>query len=279
MQMNNEKIEEVEEEFGHEIVRKQFSDLGIKIEEYPEIFERLTEIDGSRESHFYDSAKMAEMIDLLWEKLELKGISREKMKLCALLHDIGKSGPEKSSPRAHEAVKKLFQHKPFKDSSTKPIRVALRDENFPGREEIEKILGEELGIDVEKERMIDFWRRHVDWTYEILQAHKGGPIDDEVISVASSHHILDGKNPAGLSLETIPSDAKVLEAMDKYQILTLIDKYQAYRGRSAYSHEEAIQALEEIVAKSSLPKVAEKEYLRFIKILAESKKELEESFS
>jgi len=275
MPNNFEKREKLEYEPNQDFIQRQFAELGIDIKEYPQILERLTELNERKESHFYDAVKMTEIIDLLWDKIESKNISKEKMKICALLHDIGKSGPEEASPSVRKIIEKLFEHKTFRDSRDKSIREALEEEKIEDKESVLKLL-KELKIDIDKEKMIDFWHRHADWTYEILKNNQKGEIDEEVVIIASSHHILDGKNPANLPAEEIPDDAKTLEIMDKYQILTLIDKYQAYRGRSAYSHEEAIKALENTIKKSSLKEEIKNKYLRIIETLANSKEKLEQ---
>lgn len=272
-----EKEKKLESEPSQDFIRNQFLNLGVDLEkENPVIFERILELNGGKESHFRDAVKMAEIIDLIWEDLEVKSISREKMKLCALLHDIGKTGPLDASPKVKKVIKNLFEHRTFKDSRGKNIDSALQEEKVEDWEEVEKILKEELGVDLKKETMIDLWQRHADWTYEILKNNKSESIDEEVVIIASSHHILDGKNPAGLATEDIPEGAKSLEMMDKYQVLTLVDKYQAFRGRSAYDHEEAIMALVALVeGRKWLSAKAKEEYFKFIDILAKSKDKLE----
>ncbi len=265
----------VERESNKDFVARQFADLGIEIEDYPEIANRLMELNERPESHFGDAVNMAEIIDLLWNKIELKTVSKEKLKLCALLHDIGKSGPAKADQETRQVIQKLFDSKLFKDSRSKPIREALREEGIAGREQIEMVL-ENLGIDIDQERMIDFWRRHADWTYDVLKNNQGGAIDEEVIAIASSHHILDGKNPANLPLDKIPEGAKTIEVIDGYQTLTLVDKYQAYRGRSAYSHEEAIEAILTMIQNSNLGSEVKNNYLRIVGLLADSKEVLEQ---
>lgn len=270
--MPEKELQKIEYEPSQDFVIKQFADLEVDIKDYPQILERLDELNEKKESHFKDAVKMTEIIDLLWDKIERKNISKEKMKLCALLHDIGKSGPSQASLSVRQIIEKLFDHKTFKDSKNKPLKESLEIEKIEDRENIIKLF-KELDIDVEKETLIEFWRRHVDWTYDILKNNQNGIIDDEVIIIASSHHILDGKNPAKRDLDKIPEEAKALEMMDKYQILTLIDKYQAYRGRSAYSHEEAIKELRKIT--DPLPEKTKKEYLKIIDLLETSRGELE----
>jgi hypothetical protein len=290
------KPPKIETEPPQDLVAAQFADLGVDIKnDYPQIYERLLELNGGKESHFHDAVKMAEIIDRLWDKLELENIhkdgeekiTKEKMKLCALLHDVGKSGPRDARIEERRIIQLLFAQKTFKDSRGKSIRDALKAEGIEEREDMQKLLKEAgmslegvlmtLGMDLDKNKMIDFWQKHVDWTYDILKANQGGVIDERTIDIASSHHILDGKNPANLPLEKISDDVKTIELIDKYQILTLIDKYQAYRGRSAYSHEEAIVALKDNVNKSILPAEAKKDYLRFIeKTLEKSEEELKQ---
>ena len=272
-----EEEKKIEKE-ANQVVRNEFLKIGVAIEKYPQIFERLVEINNNREGHFYDAIKMAEIVDLIWENLDLKGISKEKMKLCILVHDIGKSGPLNISENGKKIIKKLFQHRPFKDSRDKPISLALAEENIEGRDEINKFLSEELKIDTNQEKMIDFWRRHVDWSYEILKNNRSDLIDEEVILIVAAHHLLDGKDPAQILAkgQEVSLNAQFLEIIDKYQILTLIDKYQAYRGRSNYSHEEAILYLKDLVEKSNFSEKTKQEYLKFVDILDKSRDKLKE---
>lgn len=93
--------------------------------------------------------------------------------------------------------------------------------------------------------------------------------------IASTHHVLEGYNPAALPLDDIHPGSKTLELMDKYQALAMVDKYQAFRRRSGFDHDAAIRSLREMVQKNErLNATSKKEYDRIIDTLDASKEEL-----
>jgi len=110
-----------------------------------------------------------------------------------------------------------------------------------------KVLKEKL--DVKKHTMIDLWNQHDYWTYDILTQYNQGKIDDKIIKIASTHHFFEGHNPAGIKKSEIEeiTAAGALELVDKYLILTLVDKYQAYLEREKISHQEAIKRLKSYI--------------------------------
>jgi len=257
--------------------------IGFRVERHPELWSALAETG----EHFDDAVCMAREIDAVWDKLELKGISREKMMLCALLHDVGKAGPEKRSTELHRAIKQLFAppRKPFNPfrqqngrTVPKTIRDFMEETEMRGAFEVEAVLEKELKIKSDAKPIIDFWRDHADWTYDLLSHHREGEVDDDVVTIASTHHVLEGRNPAHVPLDDIHPGSKVLELMDKYQTLAMIDKYQAFRGRGGLDHEKAIEALRRIIeANKTLDTVAKQEYGRIIDVLASSEEELTET--
>jgi hypothetical protein len=263
-------------------VKKSFAGLGIKIEESPEIFERLVELAQSQESHFYDATEIAAMIDNLWPKLDLKGITKEEMELCSLLHDIGKSGPAEAPVEVRSAVEKIFCYKPLKvNNVNKDMSMAefLEKSGIVEPELVGTILKEKLGINLEQEKIGEFWDRHSQWTYEILNKLLAVGNKEQIIEIASAHHLIDDQNPNGLPSENNSPDEKFLEFMDKYQALTLIDKYQALRARSGFSHNQAITSLKQLVDQNQkeMDETIRSSYERIIDVLAGSENELNEA--
>lgn len=251
---------------GEKMVEREFARLGIDIGEYPEIKERLCRLAIEKNSHFKDSAQMAEIIDRLWPRFDITLISKEKMRLCALLHDIGKSGPADATPAARAAVNRIFTHDAFKGMARLSIREALVKQGFKDRLEIEHILTNELGIDVSEEKMIEFWRQHAGWGYDILKKWQAGVIDDEVALIAVSHHIFQHKNPAHINLEK--------SQMATIVLLAMVDEYQAWRGRGGLEHKAAAARLKQNISQSHVGKRLIATAEKFIEIIADSEEEL-----
>lgn len=268
---------ETDREIAQDNVRKSFHDLGVKIEESPEIFERLVELAQSRQSHFFDATEIAAMIDKLWPKLNIKGISKEEMELCSLVHDVGKSGPAEAPAAVRLAVEKIFRYKPFNVRPDMTMAEFLAKSGIEEPEAIGEILKDRLGIDLEKEKIGEFWDRHSQWTYEILNKLLQVKNKDEIVKVAAAHHLIDNQNHSGLPQEKNEPDQKFLEFMDKYQTLTLIDKYQAWRTRSGFSHNRAIETLKQLIDQKEVDERIRSSYERIIGVLADSEKELNEA--
>jgi HD-GYP domain-containing protein (c-di-GMP phosphodiesterase class II) len=253
-------------------VEQIFTDLDINFkDQHPALFERLVEMHAEEESHFYDAIEMAKMIDKNWDRLGLEDLDKQKMILCALLHDIGKSGPAEASVEARTACRWLF-HKSYaikhlpEDADVRQLsmREFIDNSEQPDKDKVQELLTKELKIDIDQTNMIEFWRGHVDWTYDILSNHMKGDVDQAVVLITASHHILDGKNPANLKEEEVPESAQWIGVIEEYQILTLVDKYQAFRERSHLSHPQAIIALRATVEGSSLSAEMQANYLRII---------------
>lgn len=270
-QSNREgKMATTDKERGKKMVDGAFAELGINISEYPETLERLGQIALEENSHFRDSAQMAEIIDRLWPRFGITSISKDKMRLSALLHDIGKSGPVNASPELRAVIGKMFTHDAFKSAANLSIREALEKEKFKERFEMERRLKDELEIDVTEEKMIEFWRRHAEWGYDILKKFQGGVIDEEVALIAGSHHIFQHKNPAHINLEKNQLATIVLLAM--------VDEYQAFRARGGAEHDVAISKLREVLAKSHVGKRPREMAGKVVEILANSEEDLKQIF-
>jgi len=261
-------------------IREAFANLGINIEkEHPEIFQRLKEMHSQENSHFKDSLEMAKIIKNLWDKLEIQDVSKEKMILSALLHDIGKSGPADASEDEREIIHFLFSKKLPKinreDASEKELTIQEIVENTNHNFDNEKVKKYIESLNLDSNNALHFWRRHAQWTYDILKKNSHGKIDDELIRIASSHHMLEGENPAGISEDEISQGSRALEVIDKYYFLALVDKYQAFRERSQKTHQEAIDILIEMVEKSAHGEESKKHYLQILEKIKNSEDILE----
>jgi HD-GYP domain-containing protein (c-di-GMP phosphodiesterase class II) len=259
---------------NRQFVVDQFRELGVEIEKNEDLLERLTEL--KEDGHFDDAAKMAKIMDII-PSLSEEG--KRNLKIAALVHDIGKTGKVNANKEERELIRTIFRHKKFNDSVNTKARDAINKEleNDPLKNEIINYLEKEgVNIDSEKRTMKELWRDHVDDTYEILKALSHTQINSEIINIAASHHYLEGRNPVGLKDEEISKEIQIFGMTNGYLILTLVDKYQAYRERKEpFSHQDAIQKLKEEVEASERPKNIKRGYRKAIDILEGLEKDLE----
>ncbi len=259
-------------------VEQAFADFEIDLEGIDaSVLERLIEIHSEEDSHFYDAIEMAKMLDKNWEHLGLEATDKKKMLVCALLHDVGKAGPEKASPEARQLCLWLFhkQHHVQSEIDLRELKVMdfINTSDYPDPSRARSLLTAKDGLNIvnlDNLTMIDFWRMHVDWTYDILSQHLSPEVDEKVVVIAASHHLLDGKNPAELAEDEIPEESQWLEVTEEYQVLTLVDKYQAFRQRSAVSHEEAIAFLLAMIEKSKLSDILRDSYRKIVAKFSET---------
>lgn len=229
--------------------------IDLDLDRHPEVRGRLVEIG----THFEDSLDIARLLRTLYaelkDELELSQEGPERIMRAAVLHDVGKSGPAGEKGPFHAAVRRLFvnpkkRFSPYADGRAKSVAGYLAEQELPAQEEILAGL-KEAGIDAATESMIDFWRRHAAWTYDILRVELAAnptDIDEETIRVAASHHLLEGQNPAGLDLARVPPDAQTLEILEHCEMVEAIDKYQALRVRGGMNHADAMTKLRAIFA-------------------------------
>lgn len=249
-------------------VRQAFADFEIDLEGIDSsVLVRLIEIHSEENSHFYDAIEMAKMLDKNWEHLGLENIDKKKMLVCALLHDVGKSGPEQASIEARQLCLWLFhkQHHVQTEIDVRELKVMdfINTSDYPDPKRARELLTAKDGLNIanlDNLTMIDFWRMHVDWTYDILSQHLSKEVDEKIVVVTASHHLLDGKNPAHLEDDKLPTESRWLEMTEQYQVLTLVDKYQALRHRSAMSHEEAVAFLLQMIDASKIENTLKTSY-------------------
>lgn len=282
----------IEEEILKEIAARehfvisQFERVGLDIRQYPELFDRLKQLHGPESKHFEDAVQMVEIIEEIWEELDKQlpfKLEKEKMILATLLHDVGKSGPKEATTEEQKLIVTLFDPTHYerivaagKNVAEETILRALHDSDLEdgAQRKIAKYLNS-LGIDISSEKMIDFWRRHADWTYDILKDLEDEKLDNRLAVMAASHHILDGKNPAGINLEQIPEEARTIEIIETYEVLTIVDKFQAFIKRSGLDHATAIKILRSIILKQKFPKRVEEGYLAILTIIENSEDKLQ----
>lgn len=275
-----------EEGAREQFIAEQFSRANLDIRTYPELFARFKRLHGPESRHFEDAAQMAEIIDAIWPELESElpfKLDKEKLLQTTLLHDIGKSGPEEAASEEQELVVALFNpahYRKILESGAGIERLtvidALRGSDFDLSTQL-KIANalKQWGIDFETEKMIDLWRRHADWTFDVLAPIQDEKITRELAIAAASHHILDGKNPAGLNPEEIPNEAKTLEIAESYEVITMVDKFQAFVKRSGLGHKEAVAVLRVIIDRQSLPDKVKDDYRKILTVIDRSGEKLQ----
>lgn len=285
----------VSDQFEAIYKEKEDKENRFKINESPELLERLVELANMPHSHFDDAAKMAEMIEAVWDEIKKENghISLEELKLACLFHDIGKSGPVDATREERLIIEQIFNpiyFNPDSDNFKKALPGETREkrrevlkqskiaevldiEKFPNTEAIKAYLQtltlhiydleknelREEKLDLNKHTMIDLWREHDYWTYELLQKYGNGKIPPKIIIIASTHHTLDGHDPANIDGK-IPNEAVTLELLDKYLMLTLIDKYQAFVERSGKNHKQTIAILRNDIESKKTKGVFKKMY-------------------
>lgn len=255
--------------------------IGLELEKHPVIRERLAEIG----THFEDSVDMAKIIRAVYgelsEKLGLKPEERERMMRAAVLHDIGKSGPPGVEGPFNKAVQTLFvpPEKPFKthvDGRPKSIEEFMAEQNTADREKLRADLAA-AGIDASKESIIDFWRRHAGWSYEILKGEPATDVDADLIKVVATHHLFENQNPAALDMQAGPETQSLLE---QTEMIAAVDKYQAFRARGGMDHATTITHLKKIsdARPPEIPQHLRDKFREVIDILDRNKDDLEQFF-
>jgi HD-GYP domain-containing protein (c-di-GMP phosphodiesterase class II) len=234
-----------------ELVASEVEKLSINLDlrRHPAILERLVDTG----EHFKDSVSMARIVRAVFadlcQALELPDEDPEQLMRAAVVHDIGKSGPAGEKGPVHAAVRRLFvppkrEFSAFADGRPKTIHEFLTEMEYPDAAEIEAALnGSDLGVDTGKEAMIYFWRRHVQWTHDILTSAPEPVVDRETEEIASTHHLFENWNPAKLDLKDVPPGSQVLEVIEMAEALAAVDKYQAYLERLHWDHDKAMAML------------------------------------
>ncbi|MFA5076554.1 MAG: HD domain-containing protein [Patescibacteria group bacterium] len=296
-----------EREARKQQTKDQVRGVGInlaELESYPQLIERLTELDNGPRSHFKDSLEIVKIINLLWEEFGLAGVSLEQMKWAAILHDIGKTGPiQATTPEQRQLVIKLFGPKNVPNASDQPLE-SLVNKVFPEQKQRGQSLDslKKMGLklnpdsatqnhDLQDGTVLNFWRLHDDWTYDILEKtrnnYPAGPLDQTITQIAASHHLLENKNPAHLPSDNDSKlDERTANILKASRVLAMVDQYQALRRRSGLNHnklegEKKSGAIESLTDKindhqQQLSTEAFDDYQRVIKILAEAEAGLEE---
>ena len=237
----------------------------------------LSDIEGfvgvRRNSHFQDSLEISEIIDNLLEDMEMSEEEMNELRYACLVHDVGKSGPAGATPEEQQAFVDIFNLDfnqiiyTVNDNEVTPQELTLEqalqikvEEGDLTKERADEIVDKILEAGKKQQekrfdtklskntRMGVLWSAHVYWTYDIL---KDQGLNQHVVEVAASHHMIDGYDPARIGVENVDGQMASLEMADKYQAfrvrLVLADKYQAFRIRGTKTHDQTIEILRGII--------------------------------
>lgn len=238
---------------------------------------KLSNIEGlnlqKRNSHFQDAVEISEIIDNLVEDIEMDESEMNELRFACLVHDVGKSGPAEATPEEQQAFVDVFNldfnqiiytvnnHEvtPQELTLQQALQIKVDEGDLTeeradeiltrivsaGKKQQEKRFETKIG---KKIRMGLLWSAHVYWSYDILRDQG---VDNRVVEVAASHHMIDGHDPARVGIENVDPQMASLELADKYQAfrvrLVIADKYQAFRIRGTKTHEQTIEILRSLV--------------------------------
>lgn len=244
----------------YEWVAESFREAGVEeFELNSEVIDRLVELEATpfnNDSRAIRtvSLEMARHLAESRPELALSEGELKNLSLACLLHDVGKSGPADASLEARKTIQELYTlgrksggRGELKVPPGTPVGKVIR-EMWPGEAEarLEHLKG---AGKASIETMRDFWDAHGYWSCEILERYPKG-LNDRVLDIVASHHILEGVNPK--KLRDAPVESLLIDAGESYVEFMLIvaDKYEAAIVRGGKSHKEAVEFIREKVTNS-----------------------------
>ncbi len=169
-------------------------------------------------------------------------------RMAAILHDIGKTGPDSATLDESKSIVKIFAKESFKDPN-----LSLEDmvsNNF-SKEEAEEVTSHLKMMKINLQvTMREFWDMHAQWTHDILEKFPKNLTKSTRI-IAGSHHFNKGINPYNLSESDVPFQSETIGLMEEYinaiggRILMAMDQYEARRRRGDSDHKTAIEWVRE----------------------------------
>ncbi len=205
------------------------------------------------ETHLEHSLKLAEILKILLPHFlrEKPGSSdyqvlERKVITAALLHDIGKTGPEmvdgqKIPTEMNDDFVLLFSifEKNKKEGSSLPeCSIAQAIENHIPLDRKEGVTKTMKSLGLLDKKMKDLFGSHLQYSLDVLQAYQERsemPVDPVLIFLVGNHHRWMHNysyNPNGHLLENLPDNPEIHALADRLATLVeLADMYQAISSR------------------------------------------------
>lgn len=234
-------------------------------------------IEKSTETHLEHSLELVKILkrwlpDFLGKAGESINPELKKMLVTtALLHDIGKTGPEtvQGQPvdfEAQTAFISLFSifesdTKKAGDLKNRKIKSAIREHipnDPPGNKKNVRLAMERLGFNTSEQVMADIFGSHLKFSLDVLQTYvkrDGTKISPEIIFLVGNHHRFTHNYSYQLEpslIDALPEDKSYRERLDQLATLVeLADVFQALTARGQEkSAEEAFARMEKIYEKA-----------------------------
>lgn len=242
----------------------RFKDLNFDIQKHPELLKRLLYLDrrpinngererekgdkyGSNLEHTLNVESVVTKLSSYFDD-ELGEPVKDKLRLAALFHDIGKTGSNQVGEDVQTAMTRLFSLFEIKEKGDRrlPQLTIAEALEYHAPKEKAKVLEALQTTDIGPEtKMAEIYKSHLEHSVAIL---KGSGIDPEIVFIAGQHHrlqnnydynfdaLLDGK-------EISPDRKKKLDLAAA--ILEIADFYDATTKRGGSSHQKAVAEIEE----------------------------------
>jgi hypothetical protein len=239
------------------LYKKELHDLGYRGHVAKVLLDRFRAIDQHTNT-LDDQRRIAHMMGLVVQELHHMGVP---ITLRDLIHarsslfftDIGKTGPLHASRSQQVVLMEMYCGKELTRGAVETMDLKnFMKENFGANweEKVEILKGLDPAIDIYLSLRSElsgsfrlFLDMHLRWGLELLE-HSG--VLREHINTAMSHHYLSGITPHGLIYgdKFIHSPPWGEQHYGMAELLvTLLDKYDAYRNRGSLSHRDAVAKL------------------------------------
>ncbi|MFA5174879.1 MAG: HD domain-containing protein [Patescibacteria group bacterium] len=233
----DKELKELKIEFGEQLLER------LRLLEKRPISEG--ERKKERKGHLSHSLNVEKICLFLLEKIKTKKLAKiddkliKKIRVAALLHDVGKTGPANANENEQKAVMDLFSF--FEDEKLSQLSIE-EAVNKHAEEKDKKFILENLpkGDDVEclkkEDLMKKVYQSHIHNTAEILKKYG---FKHDIIYLAASHHSM-GNN---FKYEEVADKRQIMKFSS--ELLELCDFYEAAAARSKKSHDEIVKMMKE----------------------------------
>jgi hypothetical protein len=258
---SNELPEKKKENSAQEKIENSLALAGQKEKLEAAVIDRLVLLE--EESKFNEDSRMIEkgMMNIVnflekeyvqqYPQLQLTAEQKKDLRVAALLHDIGKTGPVGATPDQQKAIVRIFSQECVIGENR--LLKEVVEEKFSA-EEAGEILCHLSNCSVSPQMTIrHFWNQHSKWTSDILEKYAGG-MNENILDIAASHHLDRKINPRQLPPEKNSLQARTMGALEDYadvlqgRLLIVVDKYEAAVRRGKVDHKTALNSIRERLA-------------------------------